>query len=62
MMMNNDVEKSAMDIYWEVWAEQQQEAAEKAKLKEIVSFNGSIMTYAEFKDMKENRDWKPDWK
>lgn len=62
MMMNNDVEKSAMDIYWEVWAEQQQEAAEKARLRETISFNGVVMTYAEFKDMKENRDWKADWK
>ena len=61
MMTNNIMEDEAMRIYWEVWNETQKERAQQARDKEYVTFDGSVMTYKEYREMKENNDYRRDW-
>lgn len=61
MMNNNIMEDEAMRIYWEVWQETQNERAQQARDKEYVTFDGSVMTYKEYREMKENNDYRRDW-
>lgn len=61
MMNNNIMEDEAMRIYWEVWQETQKERAQQARDKEYVTFDGSVMTYKEYREMKENNDYRRDW-
>lgn len=61
MMNNNIMEDEAMRIYWEVWQETQNERAQQARDKEYVTFDGSVMTYNEYREMKENNDYRRDW-
>lgn len=61
MTTNNIMEDEAMRIYWEVWNETQKERAQQARDKEYVTFDGSVMTYKEYREMKENNDYRRDW-
>lgn len=61
MMNNNIMEDEAMRIYWEVWQETQKERAQQARDKEYITFDGSVMTYKEYREMKENNDYRRDW-